>query len=179
MADASIQTILVNSNSVEVQTDKDSSKGIINIINRNLHDINGLIEAENDPQILTSLDKILEVLRAEKIFLATYHAYRQDKRMQNRNPKMLLSSEYSETEPILPHGNAKPRLFSPTKNRSPQKILPSNILDHSSSQKQEDSIKTIYKYLCTLDKLNCLTIDILHKFLCEVGIVTPNENFLV
>lgn len=49
MADASIQTILVNSNSVEVQTDKDSSKGIINIINRNLHDINGLIEAENDP----------------------------------------------------------------------------------------------------------------------------------
>ena len=77
MIDASIQTILVNSSSVEVQTVKENSKGLINILNRSLHEMNNLIEIENDPEMLKSLDKIVEVLRAEKIFLVTYSAYQQ------------------------------------------------------------------------------------------------------
>lgn len=68
MIDASIQTILVNSTSVEVQTEKENSKGLINIINRSLHEMNNLIETENDPEMLKSLDKIVEVLRGRKYF---------------------------------------------------------------------------------------------------------------
>lgn len=94
MIDASIQTILVNSTSVEVQTEKENSKGLINIINRSLHEMNNLIETENDPEMLKSLDKIVEVLRGEKIFLVTYNAYQQEKR-QNRNARMLISSDFS------------------------------------------------------------------------------------
>ncbi len=94
MIDASIQTILVNSTSVEVQTEKENSKGLINIINRSLHEMNNLIEIENDPEMLKSLDKIVEVLRGEKIFLVTYNAYQQEKR-QNRNARMLISSDFS------------------------------------------------------------------------------------
>ena len=45
MNDASVQTILVNSVTSETQTDKESAKVYINVINRSLHDINSLIEA--------------------------------------------------------------------------------------------------------------------------------------
>lgn len=40
-------------------------------------------------------------------------------------------------------------------------------------------MKIIYKYLCSQDKLNCLTIDILHTFFCELGLIGPGDNFLI
>ena len=77
--------------------------------------------------MLKSLDKILEVLRTEKIFVASYNAYLFEKKY-NHNPRGMISSDFSETEPILLENNMKTRLFSPSRNRSPQKILPINIL---------------------------------------------------
>lgn len=73
--------------------------------------------------------------------------------------------------------NSRVKAGSPPRNRTPNKLLNNTILTIESDE--EDDSKTIFRYLCKLDKLTCLTLETLHRFFCDIGLVEERDTYLI
>lgn len=164
-----IQTIIVNSVNAETQVEKNHSDApYLTLINSTIHQINRLIESENTPEILNSLNRVFDVLRREKIVAVA--ATKQSE---------AIKEEESFIMPSNPTFQGDPRI-SP-KSRSP---LKSNFLMNgraSSPHKNQGEIelKKIYNFLSRENDPKCVTINELQIFFYQLQLTKAHENYLV
>ena len=115
-----------------------------------------MISKENDPQLLSSLDQVFDVLRSQKKFATLYQ---QQSKIKSRS----IQSDISLNETDI-------KLLTPSKN--------SDLLNKSSFL-QEDDFKSIYKQICKSNNTVTLSLNELQIFFYELGLTKAYQNDLI